>query len=195
MEDVRENAANKADVLQPFMFHYPVMLSFAYPLRSIRLHPCLQFRHYRLSFASILQCWLQSMPKFNNVDKGDLAPLRALQNEPPTTRMALVRQLWPEISAALTAGHRLTEVHQRLVAGQFDVPYRTLVYCVNRIRLEQARAKPLRPRAVTNADHKRAPTSKPSDRADPLANLEKYGTASLPGFHFTGDLPDPDKLF
>jgi len=89
------------------------------------------------------------MPEVNKLRKVDLAPLRALPGETPATRMAFVRQLWPDINAALNFGHRLMVVHQRLTTGGFEIPYRTLVSCVNRIRLEQKRAMPLATRIPT----------------------------------------------
>jgi hypothetical protein len=110
--------------------------------------------------------------------------------------MALVRDIWPEINAALKAGHRLTVVHKRLATGGCHIAYRTLASCVNRIRLEQARTPRSRTVPVkTTVETRAQPARLGQDRPDPLANLEKYGTGSLPGFHFTGDLPDPDKLF
>jgi hypothetical protein len=64
----------------------------------------------------------------------DLGPLRALAGEPPATLMAQVRNAWPDIVAALKAGHSLKTVHQRLEEGGFRISYRTLVGYVNRIR-------------------------------------------------------------
>jgi hypothetical protein len=152
------------------------------------------------------------MPELNKLREVDLAPLRALQGETPATRIAFVRQVWPDISAALNAGHSLTVVHQRLTAGGFDIPYRTLVSCVNRIRLEQARtvagvsrpAKVTPPRAGIRAAHG-APTPDsagsssgavpPRSSRHPLANVLEHERRKLPGFHFTGEPPDPNKLF
>jgi hypothetical protein len=135
------------------------------------------------------------MPECSNFGDFDFGPLRSLENETPATRMAFVRRLWPQISAGLDAGHNLVVVHQRLAAGGFDIPYSTLAVYVNRIRLEQARTKTSRTRPVEKTSPKRTQPPPSQARTDPLANLEKYGTANLPGFHFTGEPPDPDKLF
>jgi hypothetical protein len=152
------------------------------------------------------------MPDLNKLREVDLAPLRALHSETPATRIAFVRQLWPDISAALNAGHSLTIVHQRLISGGVDIPYRTLVSCVNRIRLEQARtvagvSRPARvtpPSAGIRAAHG-APTPDSSGNSNgavpprssrhPMANLLEHDSRKLPGFHFTGEPPDPEKLF
>ena len=133
------------------------------------------------------------MPESNTLGEHDLGPLSSLPDELPATRIALVRRLWPQISAALHAGHNLVVVHDRLTEGGFVLPYSTLAACVHRIRLEQARTLPSRARPVEKTVQKR--TQPRPGQADPLANLEKYGTANLPGFHFTGEPPDPDKLF
>jgi len=144
---------------------------------------------------SILYPRLQTMPESNNLRKGDIGRLRALQSEAPPTRVALVRQLWPDIGAALAAGHSLTEVHRRLVAGDFDISYRSLVYCVNRIRLEQAKTAPARTGSARKPLPKVATQPTSVGERDPMANLRKYGTGKVPGFHLTGEPPDPKKLF
>ena len=82
----------------------------------------------------------------NELQDVDLSPLRALRREAPATRMAKVRKAWPDIRAALEAGHSLKVVHQRLSQGGLSIPYRTLVAYVNRIRFEQS--KNARPRAT-----------------------------------------------
>ena len=135
------------------------------------------------------------MPDCSDFGDFDPAPLRALQNEPPATRMAFVRRLWPDIRAALNVGHNLMVVHQRLTAGGLDIPYSTFLVYVNRIRLEQARTSRPRPRVVEGSAQKRTTAPSKSSQADPLANLEKYGTASLRKFDFPGEPPDPKKLF
>ena len=109
--------------------------------------------------------------------------------------MAFVRRLWPDISTALNAGHNLMVVHQRLTAGGLEIPYSTFLVYVNRIRLEQARTSRPRPRIVEGSPQKRTTAPPKPRQADPLANLEKYGTASLRKFDFPGEPPDPKKLF
>jgi len=143
---------------------------------------------------------LQTMPEFNRKTEFDLGPLRALQSETPT-RMAAVRRVWPEICAALSAGHSLKMVQRRLSDGGFGIPYRTLVSCVNRIRREQARLGSSGMRHRKAAPRTGLPEMPPakdrtdSAKRDPMENLRKYGTDSRPRFRFTGEPPDPSKLF
>jgi hypothetical protein len=133
------------------------------------------------------------MSEFNKYGDADLGALRRLCDELPTGRIALVRRLWPEISVALDAGHSLIVVHRKLSEGGFELPYRTFVWCVNRIRLEQARTVPLRLRGRRAAEQTHPPDQRQAER-DPLANLRKYGTDKLPRFDFNS-IPDPEKLF
>ena len=44
----------------------------------------------------------------------DLPHLRALRQERPSRKMALIRRSWPDILAALKAGHSLKRVRERL---------------------------------------------------------------------------------
>ena len=79
------------------------------------------------------------MPEDHKTPEVDLAPLRALSNEPPpiTTLIAQVRRAWPDIQSALAAGHSLTAVHQRLTRGGLSIPYPTFRCYVARIRWEK----------------------------------------------------------
>ena len=135
------------------------------------------------------------MPESSQFGERDLGRLSALLDELPSSRIALVRRLWPQISAVPDAGHNLVAVHQRLTQGGFDIPYSTLAACVHRIRLEQARPLPTRARRVEKTTDKRAQPPQRRPEHDPLANLEKYGTASLRRFDYPGEPPDPKKLF
>ena len=133
------------------------------------------------------------MSEFNRYGDADLTPLCKLRDELPTGRIALIRRLWPEISVAMNAGHSLIVVHRKLSEGGFELPYRTFVWCVNRVRLEQARIAPLHMRRRRTLEQTRPPDQGRAER-DPLANLRKYGTDKLPRFDFNS-IPDPEKLF
>jgi hypothetical protein len=56
----------------------------------------------------------------------DIKRLRALQDEVPKTRIALVRLVWSEVKTALNRGHSLKAVHQRLADAGLDITYRRL---------------------------------------------------------------------
>jgi hypothetical protein len=134
----------------------------------------------------------------------DAPRLRALCAEKPDRTMARVRLLWPLIQTALEGGHSLKRVCERLNEDGFAINYRTLSTCVSIVRREtrrpsvNARKHRARPSAIASTAPPTtalaALTSHESQR-DPLANLRKYGTDRLPGFHSAEEPPDPEKLF
>jgi hypothetical protein len=67
----------------------------------------------------------------------ELKRLKALQEEMPKARIALVRLMWPEVKGALNRGHSLMTVHQRLAEAGIDIAYRRLSQCVTRLRREE----------------------------------------------------------
>ena len=67
----------------------------------------------------------------------DLAPLRALIQERPSRKMPLIRRAWPDIVAALEAGHSLKRVGERLREDGILISYGTLCSCVSRLRRER----------------------------------------------------------
>lgn len=67
----------------------------------------------------------------------DIKRLKALQDEVPKTRIALVRLVWSDVKAALNRGHSLKAVHQRLADAGLDITYRRLSQCVSRLRREE----------------------------------------------------------
>ena len=67
----------------------------------------------------------------------DLTPLRALSQERPSSKMALIRRAWPDILAALKVGHSLKRVCERLREDGILIGYNTLCSCVSRLRREQ----------------------------------------------------------
>jgi hypothetical protein len=68
-----------------------------------------------------------------------LTSLRSLADEKPATKMGQVRWAWPEIQAALAAGHTLQSIHRRLGEGGIDIDYRTLSLYIGRLERERAR--------------------------------------------------------
>ena len=67
----------------------------------------------------------------------DLPHLRALRQERPSRKMALIRRSWPDILAALKAGHSLKRVRERLNDEGVPIGYGTLCSYVSRLRRER----------------------------------------------------------
>ncbi len=140
--------------------------------------------------------------------------LRALRAEKPATQMGQIRWAWPEISTALSIGHSLTTVHQRLHEVGIEIPYKRLSLYIGRLRREGATRHPVTPhpdiappgaeaQKPTSSEVSPLPTaSEPTGNFtpeeapghDPLANLRKYAN-TRPGFHWDEAPPDIDKLF
>jgi hypothetical protein len=98
-----------------------------------------------------------------------LERFRALETEKPHSKISFFRALYPEITAALTMGHTLREIHRRLVEDGVDVSYPLLRNYVNRIRSERSLS------ASTSRSSKSplspvAPARTPTVREDPMAN-------------------------
>jgi hypothetical protein len=124
-----------------------------------------------------------------------------LSNRRPDTKAGQIRWLWPEISAALSAGHTVKEVWRELSRDGIEIPYSKLRFYVAKLR----RVHPI----MTTPDNRggelaRAPLRLPvpqgdsvaasTGRFDPLANLRE-ALANRPGFRFEERPPDPSKLF
>ena len=143
----------------------------------------------------------------------DVKRLRALQDEIPRTRIALVRLVWSEVKPALDRGHSLKAVHQRLTDAGLDITYRRLSQCVNRLRHEEKRFG-LPPKAAGNTrmgpdvssastkvgddmrsriDTCEERTAVQSKTADPLADFRKR-TAKTRAFDYESGPPDESKL-
>jgi hypothetical protein len=115
--------------------------------------------------------------------------------------MALIRHAWPDILAALNSGHTLKRIRGRLSEVGISVKYKTLSAYVGILRREQARlsAPPLKrkPHPVPLPDSVPVPTaSAPAiSRSNPFATAMEY-LNKVRGFqNFTGEPPDPDKIF
>jgi len=93
---------------------------------------------------------------------------RSLKAETPRSKIALLRGLYPEITAVLRMGHSQLDIHQRLVRDGIDISYPLLRNYLSRIRRETSHspfAQHSQPFTVT------APTKKvPAGREDPLAS-------------------------
>src|SRR5215467_10693820 len=63
----------------------------------------------------------------------------SLKSEKPHSKMAVLRGLYPEISATLIVGHTLKDIHQRLAEDGFEISYTVLLTYLNRIRREKVR--------------------------------------------------------
>jgi hypothetical protein len=156
------------------------------------------------------------MAKTVDSHKNALDRLRALRAEKPATQMGQVRWVWPEISAALSCGHSLTTVHQRLQEVGIQIPYKRLSFYIGRLRREAAAHPPVSVTPISDTGVGpetpvpiRRPAlpvpvsppatisvSHPAESAgrDPLANLRKFAN-TRPGFHWDEAPPDKDKLF
>jgi hypothetical protein len=143
----------------------------------------------------------------------DIKRFRALQDEAPKTRIALVRLVWSEVKTALTRGHSLKVIHQCLADAGLDITYRRLSQCVSRLRREEKRfSLPPKIAGKTRAgpDSSTASTRVADDRisrieapeeqrpmqpttADPLADFRER-TARTKAFDFEPGPPDERKL-
>ena len=113
-----------------------------------------------------------------------LMRLHDLSAEKPTTKMGQIRWAWPEIRAALAAGHTLQRVHERLDEIGIEIDYRTLSLYVGRLERELGLDQRRRMTAAPEAGKTEAPTSSPAigSRAvaatleaaqDPFANIRR----------------------
>jgi hypothetical protein len=117
------------------------------------------------------------------------------------SKIASIRDAWPDILSALKAGHSLKYVCDRLNEDGVAVEYKMLRAYVSVLRREHAgrSAIPLglKPRSAPFPDQVPVPTtSAPAiSRSNPLATAMEY-LNKVRGFqNFTGEPPDPDKIF
>jgi hypothetical protein len=113
-----------------------------------------------------------------------LTRLRHLSAEKPTTKMGQIRWAWPEIQAALTAGHTLQRVHKCLHEIGIAIGYRTLSLYIGRLEREQAQQRPREITAETQAGKTdvagwsaapelRVAEAIPETAKDPFANIRQ----------------------
>jgi hypothetical protein len=120
------------------------------------------------------------------------------------SKMGSIRHAWPDIVAVLSAGHSLKRVCECLNADGIAVEYKTLRAYVSILRREQnqpsmpvidhkARSTP-----VSGPAHlplRPVPATSRPDLSNPMATAMEY-LGRVRGFqNFTGEPPDPDKIF
>ncbi len=120
--------------------------------------------------------------------------------EKPGSKMTCIRRAWPEILATLDAGHSLKRVCECLNADGVAVEYKTLRAYASILRGEQnqrsmvAPDKPF-PGPVVQVPQRPVPATKRQERSNPLATAMEY-LSKVRGFqNFTGEPPDPEKIF
>ena len=124
--------------------------------------------------------------------------------EKPDSKIATIRYAWPGIIAALNAGQSLKRVCERLNADGIAVEYNALRAYVSILRRQQTeRSVPVQDRQACSARvHGRVhvplnpvPLTTRPHLSDPMATAMEY-LGRVRGFqNFTGEPPDPDKIF
>jgi hypothetical protein len=118
----------------------------------------------------------------------------------PDSTMTSIRRAWPEIAATLNPGHSLKRVCECLNADGVAVDYKTLRAYVSILRREQnprsmvVSDKPA-PGPVVQVPKRPESETKRQQRSNPLATAMEY-LSKVRGFqNFTGEPPDPEKIF
>jgi hypothetical protein len=139
---------------------------------------------------------------------GDSAHLGTLSKRKPATKSAQIRWLWPEIRAALAAGHSIGDVRRELALDGIQISYSKLRTYVAQLR--RAHPQDTSPDCVpepgvaasngpsveitSSAWVTRPATSSITPPVyDPLANLRERLTRR-PGFQYDGRPPDEKEL-
>ena len=119
--------------------------------------------------------------------------LKAFTEQPPRTRIGLLRLLWPLIHACLENGHSMRDIHKKLRMDGIEMSYSTLCSAVSTLRHN---SQPTVGRLLKPAEQPTAP-GRPGERpgvdVDPLRNLRRL-SEQRPGFDYSGTLPD-EELF
>jgi hypothetical protein len=134
----------------------------------------------------------------------DLKPLKALQGELPETLIARMRLAWPEIKIALSQGHSLKAVHERLTYAGVPISYRRLSDYVVRLRREEKRfgapranaeKRPLDHNSVVQSDSSGDGTPERHNprKSHPLSDFRERA-AKAKSFEFEPGPPDETKL-
>jgi hypothetical protein len=131
--------------------------------------------------------------------KADLH-LSTLPGLRPETKAGQIRWLWPEISAALSAGHSVKEICRELNRDGIEIPYSRLrLYIAQLRRTSPIAAGPgnrLGEVAATQVETpaaRRVAVTSTNAPNDPLANLRER-LANRPGFEYDERPPDISKL-
>ena len=133
------------------------------------------------------------------------ARLAALREKKPGTKAAQIRALWPDIKAALDAGHSLGSVCECLEADGIKISVPALGSYITRMRKRSTRGgfrMPSESSATSGELTKREPDSRQAatesaqrskNSFDPLANIrDRQGKRS--GFDYRPELADPKQL-
>jgi hypothetical protein len=138
----------------------------------------------------------------------DSAHLGTLSKRKPARKSAQVRWLWPEIRAALAAGHSIGDVRQELALDGIEISYSKLRTYVAQLRKAHPREAPVYCVPEPSVAASNGPTVEipPSARPtgptlssvippvyDALANLRERLTRR-PGFQYDDRPPDEKKL-
>jgi hypothetical protein len=133
------------------------------------------------------------------MNRRDVSRLKTLQQEEPSRVSKMIRILWPEIRGAISRGHTLKVIRNRLEEIGIAISYHQFVVYVGRLRREDAShlaggtasitEKTLGTTHDTVVVDEGAALSK-----DPLANVRDRLIHNRPGFNFEDGLPDKDKL-
>jgi hypothetical protein len=130
--------------------------------------------------------------------------LAALGEKKPPTTAGQLRELWPEIEAALARQHPLKAICECLEAGGVNINPRTLAAYIARMRKSSGQSvsmkvKPQVPitegTSPANAESEKMSAGKQRSKQsrDPLANI-RQSEAKRPLFDYRPELADPKKL-
>ena len=111
----------------------------------------------------------------------DVQRFRLLAQTKPRTKSGQVRQVWPEVKAALAAGHRLKDIRSWLNEIGIEIGYARLSDYVGQLKRRDAVPAPARansettnsvaPRQKTTVRHRSA---RGDAGSDPLSNLQEH---------------------
>lgn len=113
--------------------------------------------------------------------------LTAFSEQPPKTRIGVLRLLWPTIQACLNSGHSLRDIHRMLRLDGFAMAYSTLCWAVATLRQNGHAVSGMKQAGYPTAPGKPAKADEP----DPLLNVRRL-SEHRPGFDYRGTLPDED---
>lgn len=129
----------------------------------------------------------------------DVQRFRLLAQTKPCTKAGQVRQVWPEIRAALAAGHRLKDIRTWLKEIGIEIGYARLSDYVCQLKRREAVPAPtcaksearnsVTPQKKTTGSHRSARNSMDSD---PLSNLQEH--ERRPALFDFNPEPDAKKL-
>ena len=124
-------------------------------------------------------------------DQRPLSAVESLAREKPASLMAQLLAVWPQVEAALAAGHTLRLIHQRLNVIGIPISYRRLTVYRSRIkRGKKATAVSVSPNTLLPA----SPQDHTPPGFDPLANLHAQERKRRAAWQYPSGLPDINKL-